>query len=207
MKDTINRSLEDIYMHVASGRKFYPFAPRSEDITIEDIAHHLATAARWNGATVHPNNPNLLLLSVAEHSVYVSRYVEEELGRPDLALAALLHDAPEYVTGDMIRPLKYSPAFHAPFKAVEDLNERAVAERFNIPYPLPPEIKIADEAVCNAEYQQVVVRDPDEDWSGGILHETEVTAPYTIEMMLPAQARDFFMGRFWSIEKLERDAA
>jgi len=207
MHKTIDRPLADIYMHVSSGKKYYPFAPMAREIDIEVIAHHLATRARWNGATQHRTRSDLIFYSVAEHSVYVSRYVEEVLERPDLALMALLHDASEAYNGDLIRPLKYSEAFAAPFKAVEDLNEQEIAFAFDLPWPCAPEVKLADEAVCNAEYQSIIPRDPDLDWSAGMLHETTNTAPYVIEMMLPAQARDYFMGHYWSIMNRVEPAA
>lgn len=204
--NTINKPLEKIYMHLSSGRKYFPFAPKADDVLIEDIAHHLATNSRWNGATVHPTNPHLISLSVAEHSVYVSLYVEHELGRPDLAMSALLHDAAEAYIGDLIRPLKYSSVFAKPFSEVEEINERVIFAKFDIPYPLPKEVKIADDAVCNAELQQVVKRSPDLEWPTTMTMDVE-PAPYEILMMPPARAREFFLGRYYSLEKLAKQAA
>ena len=202
MNKIVTRPLSDIYMHVSSGKKYYPFAPKPEDVCIDVIAHHLATRARWNGATQHKMNEDLIFYSVAEHSVYVSEYVEYVLQRPDLAMEALLHDASEAYNGDLIRPLKYSAEFAEPFRKVEDINEKAIAKKFNLPWPMSPEVKIGDEAVCNAEFEQIIPRSPEQDWSLGTMHDTENTAQNEIQMLLPKQARDFFMGRFWSVLKL-----
>jgi uncharacterized protein len=198
MSSLLSRDPETIYMHMADGGKYYPFAPRAEDIHIDTIAHHLACAGRWNGATQHPHNPSLIYYSVAEHSVYVSEYMEHELRRPDLALQALLHDAPEYVVGDMIRPMKYSAVFHKPFKAIEEMNEKVINAKFGLPFPLDPLVKVADEAVCTAEAHQIVPKNPDLEWDSGKLHDEANVANITIEMLLPKQARDLFMGRYWT---------
>lgn len=185
-----------VYMHVASGRKYYPFAPKAEDICIEDIAHHLATAARWNGATVHPDNPDLISYSVAEHSVLVADHVEFEQERPDLALEALLHDAVETYLSDLIRPLKYSPTFREPFQRIEIRNEVVLAGKFGLQYPWPKEVKIADEAVCTLEQQTIVPRDPSLEWQSGVCHDDSRIANAKIRMLLPAQARDLFLARY-----------
>lgn len=192
--------LEKIYMHTAKGNKYYPFAPRVKDVDIYTIAHHLAAIGRWNGATFRrsKDDPKFdrIFYSVAEHSVYVWRYVCEELGRPDLGLYALLHDAAEAYVSDLIRPLKYSTAFFEPFKRIEEINERIIAKRFNLFYPFPEEIKIADEAVCAAEANQIIVMDDDDDWKVGIMFDDRRVAPYIIEMVEPTRARDMFLDAF-----------
>lgn len=185
------------YMHTApTGRKYWPLDPRAEEVDIAVIAHHLATRARFNGATQHRKHKDRIFYSVAEHSVYVSLYVEKILGQPEHALEALLHDSSEAYNGDLIRPLKYDPAFREPFKKVEDLNERAHAEAFGLIYPYPHAVKVADEAVVAAEVDQIIIKHPDEDWSYGGLHDRTNIAPYEIRMLLPADARDYFLIRF-----------
>lgn len=191
-----DRPLESIYMHTSSGRKYFPFAPNPTHVDINVIAHHLATRARWNGATQHKNYPDRIFYSVAEHSVYCALYVEGILRRPDLALMALLHDAAEAYNGDLIRPLKYSAEFAEPFKKVELLNEAAVAKRFKMPLDMPPEIKMADEAVCSAEALQIVPKHPDEDWDIGKLHDDSVVAPFEIAMLAPFQAKKLFVTHY-----------
>lgn len=191
------------YMHTSNGKKYWPMDPRPEEVHIEVVAHHLATRCRYNGATQHPQFRSKIFYSVAEHSVYVSRYLEEVLGRPDLALEGLLHDGSEAYNGDLIRPLKYDPLFRAPFQVVEEKNERAGAIRFNLIYPYPKEVKIADEAVTAAEVNQIIVHAPNEDWSGKLHDETNV-APYTIEMLEPFAAKEQFLLR-WEELARKRD--
>lgn len=197
--------LDKIYMHTAMGAKYYPFAPKVEDVDIRTIAHHLATIGRWNGATLKASSDHQhdkIFYSVAEHSVYVWKYVCEELKRPDLGLVALLHDAAEAYVSDLIRPLKYSHVFSKPFKDVEEINERVIAKKFNLPFPFPKEVKIADEAVCAAEAQQIVSMAPNEDWNVGKMHNDKVIAPYTIEMLDPVAARDLFLQTYQKQELL-----
>ena len=201
------RDPKDIYIHTVSGRKYYPFAPTVEMVDIEVIAHHLATIGRWNGATQHKDHPERIYYSVAEHSVNVAIHVEFTQKRPDLALQALLHDAPEYVLGDWIRPIKYSPPLRKPLLEVEELNERVINARFGLPYPLAPEVKIADEAVCEAEAQQIVPRDPNEDWEVGRCHDNSRVANIRIEMLNPYEAKKLFLTYYYGLIERERVAA
>ncbi|RAI04538.1 hydrolase [Acuticoccus sediminis] len=111
-----------------SGRRLNLLDPSPLDIEIRDIAHGLARVARWNGQTVgeHP-------YSVAQHSLLVDRILGM-IAEPSPAdqLAALLHDAPEYVIGDMISPFK--AVIGEAYKTVEARLEHAVHLRFAIPY-------------------------------------------------------------------------
>lgn len=192
---------EDIYMHTASGVKVFPFNMKPHQVDIESIAHHLACVARWQGATKHRFLKDRIFYSVAEHSVYVSDYVMNELGRPDLALQALMHDAPEAYIGDMIRPLKYSPAFHDVFKELEDKVWKAIATRFDLPVEMAAEVKMADDAICMAEWVQIVPRDPNEQWGYAVVKGgTPVQAAQIgINMLSPIEARDMFMDRWNSL--------
>src|SRR5438067_13455086 len=91
------------WQRMLSGRRLDLLDPSPLDIEIEDIAHGLARVARWNGQTKGAH-----AFSVAQHSLLVEQiasHVEPGLGR-QARLAALLHDAPEYVIGDMISPFK-----------------------------------------------------------------------------------------------------
>ena len=119
-----------------SGRRLDLLNPSPLDIEIEDVAHGLARVARWNGQTAgeHP-------FSVAQHSLVVEAAVVHL--RPSLEprwrLAALLHDAPEYVIGDMISPFK--AVLGGDYKAVESRLEAAIHLRFGLPPHVPAEIK------------------------------------------------------------------
>jgi 5'-deoxynucleotidase YfbR-like HD superfamily hydrolase len=137
-----------------SGRRLDLLDPSPLDIEIEDIAHGLARVARWNGQTLgeHP-------YSVAEHSLLVERLVDVLKPKATAAerLAALLHDAPEYVIGDMISPFK--AALGIDYRAFEDRLARAVRIRFGLaPEPEPALeklIKRADRASAFFEATQL----------------------------------------------------
>lgn len=137
-----------------SGRRLDILDPSPLDIEIEDIAHGLARVARWNGQTT-----GSLPFNVAQHSVIVTDMCLQL--KPDWPvkwqLAALLHDAPEYVIGDMISPFK--AALGATYKDVEKGLERAIHLRFSLPPDLPQHveklIKKADRACAYFEATQI----------------------------------------------------
>jgi 5'-deoxynucleotidase YfbR-like HD superfamily hydrolase len=119
-----------------SGRRLDLLDPSPMDIEIEDIAHGLARVARWNGQTLgdHP-------MSVAQHSVAVEEILaHSEPGvEARWRLAALLHDAAEYVIGDMISPFK--AALGLDYRAFEDRLESAIHIRFGLPAHTPAMVK------------------------------------------------------------------
>src|SRR6201996_9413310 len=92
-----------VWQRMLSGRRLNLIDPSPLDIEIADIAHGLARVARWNGQTSGPH-----VFSVAQHTLLVEAVMREKTPRIDATyrLAALLHDAPEYVIGDMISPFK-----------------------------------------------------------------------------------------------------
>lgn len=124
------------WQKMLSGRRLDLLDPTPMDIEIEDIAHGLAFVARWNGQTIGD-----FAYSVAEHSLLV----EELFGRiapkadPKWRLAALLHDAPEYVIGDMISPVK--AAVGAGYGELDDRLVAAIHLRFGLPAQIPVKIK------------------------------------------------------------------
>ncbi|MEL6618479.1 MAG: HD family hydrolase [Pseudomonadota bacterium] len=124
------------WQRMLSGRRLDLLDPTPMDIEIEDIAHGLAFVARWNGQTIGD-----YAYSVAEHSLLV----ETLFGRiapkapPKWRLAALLHDAPEYVIGDMISPVKASVG--PGYGALDERLEAAVHIRFGLPARVPAQIK------------------------------------------------------------------
>lgn len=126
------------WQRMLSGRRLDLLDPTPVDIEVEDIAHGLAFVARWNGQT-HGDYP----YSVAEHSLLV----EELFARmnPDAPakwrLAALLHDAPEYVIGDMISPVK--AAVGPNYGLLDDRLAAAIHLRFGLPAALPKTVKSA----------------------------------------------------------------
>ena len=119
-----------------SGRRLDLLDPSPMDIEIGDIAHGLARVARWNGQTVGDHG-----FSVAQHSVVVEAiavHIKPDL-EPRWRLAALLHDAPEFVIGDMISPFKAALGLN--YRAFEDRLEAAIHMRFGLPAKVPPQVK------------------------------------------------------------------
>ncbi len=124
------------FQRMLSGRRLDLLDPSPLDVEIEDIAHGLARVARWNGQTQGPH-----IFSVAQHSVLV----EHIAGAIDPGIPArwrmmvLLHDAPEYVIGDMISPFK--TVIGDNYKAVEERLQGAIHLRFSLPAVTPAALK------------------------------------------------------------------
>ena len=182
------------WQRMLSGRRLDLLDPTAVDIEIEDIAHGLAFVARWNGQTIGD-----FAYSVAEHSLLV----EALFGRiaPNAPakwrLAALLHDAPEYVIGDMISPVKASVG-----PGYEELDERLAAAihiRFGLPAKIPvtikKQIKKADKISAWLEATQIAgftvaeadkfFGKPDADLLGGL----------SLQLRPPVEARNGFTAR------------
>jgi 5'-deoxynucleotidase YfbR-like HD superfamily hydrolase len=119
------------WQRMLSGRRLDLLDPSPLDIEITDIAHGLARVARWNGQTAGDH-----AFSVAQHSLLVETIfrLHEPAASADQQLAALLHDGPEYVIGDMISPFK--SVVGGDYKAVEDRLQRAIHQRFALPAKL-----------------------------------------------------------------------
>jgi uncharacterized protein len=123
------------WQRMLSGRRLDLLDPSPLDIEIEDIAHGLARVARWNGQTEGEH-----AFSVAEHSLLVETVaggLNPSLERR-YRLAALMHDAPEYVIGDLISPFKAALALD--YKAFETKLLAAIHLRFGLPAVLPEEV-------------------------------------------------------------------
>ena len=116
------------WQRMLSGRRLDLLDPSPLDVEIEDIAHGLARVARWNGQTVGDH-----AYSVAQHSLLVDHIFCLQHGgaSPHERLATLLHDAPEYVIGDMISPFK--AVLDDAYKSVEERLQAAVQLRFGLP--------------------------------------------------------------------------
>lgn len=164
------------WMQTYTGRAFWPLDPRVDEIYIDDIAHSLSMQCRYAGHC-------LRFYSVAEHSVWcalmvmmphtdfvfcknlsaavyqarMQDYSTRDAATNTLALAALLHDAAEAYLVDLPRPVKRSmPEYHR----AEARVERAIAQRFDIPYPMPPEVKEADERMLATEAATLMAPPP-----------------------------------------------
>src|SRR5215471_7568277 len=123
------------WQRMLSGRRLDLLDPSPLDIEIEDIAHGLARVARWNGQTKGAH-----IFSVAQHTLLVEAVMRVQNPRVDTRhrLGALLHDAPEYVIGDMISPFK--AVLGGDYKVVEKRLLAAIHVRFGLPAELAAEI-------------------------------------------------------------------
>jgi 5'-deoxynucleotidase YfbR-like HD superfamily hydrolase len=138
------------WQRMLSGRRLDLLDPSPLDVEIDDIAHGLARVARWNGQTRGKH-----AFSVAQHTLVVEAIAAEtapEIGAAG-RLAVMLHDAPEYVIGDLISPFK--ALLGGEYKAVEERLLAAIHRRFGLPAKLPDRltrrIKTADRVAAYFE--------------------------------------------------------
>ena len=163
------------------------------DLEIDDIAHGLARVARWNGQTIGP-----LPFNVAQHSLIVENFCEElKPGWPvKWKLAALLHDAPEFVIGDMISPFKAQ--LGGQYKTIEHRLQQAIHLRFQLPAELPETIekliKRADRASAFFEAVQLAGFDTEE--ARKFFGNPRGVSPIEIKAMTASQAQTAYLKRF-----------
>ena len=124
------------WQRMLSGRRLDLLDPTPVDIEIQDIAHGLSFVARWNGQTKGD-----FPYSVAEHSLLVERIFSElnPNSNSEARLAALLHDAPEYVLGDLISPVKAAVGYG--YENLDDKLTAAIHRRFGLPAKVSPQLK------------------------------------------------------------------
>lgn len=182
------------WQRMLSGRRLDLLDPTPMDIEVEDIAHGLAFVARWNGQTLgdYP-------YSVAEHSLVVEDIFTflNPKALPKWRLAALLHDAPEYVIGDMISPVK--AAIGTGYGELDDRLAAAIHLRFGLPVRLPvaikKQIKKADKISAWLEATQLAGFSPDEanTFFGKI--DPETRSRFQIRLRPPSEVRKDFTHR------------
>ena len=189
------------WQRMLSGRRLDLLDPSPLDVEIEDIAHGLARVARWNGQTTGEH-----AFSVAQHCVVVEDIVHRlkpEI-EPRWRLAALLHDAPEYVIGDMISPFK--AALGLDYHAFEERLERAIHIRFGLPPRTPAEmkrlIKSADRISAFFEAVDLAGFSPTE--AAAVFGRPPKLIRPKLEPLPAAEAQARFLERF---RKLSRAAA
>lgn len=183
------------WQRMLSGRRLDLLDPSPVDVEVEDIAHGLSRVARWNGQT-----SGEWAYSVAQHSLLVEAIASFQGLPRRWRLAALLHDAPEYVVGDLITPFKAAVGFD--YKALEVRLEQAVHIRFGYPAVLPSTvnsaIKRADrvaahlEATVLAGFSEAEAR---RYFGRMALPPTTVSRPY-LDPWPPATAKQKFLKRF-----------
>ena len=182
------------WQRMLSGRRLDLLDPTPMDVEVEDIAHGLAFVARWNGQT-HGD----YAYSVAEHSLLVETLFSrlEPKAAPKWQLAALLHDAPEYVIGDMISPVK--AAVGPGYGALDDRLTAAIHIRFGLPAALPVkikrQIKKADKISAWMEATQIAGFDEAEATRFFGAPDPAVTEGLTIVLRPPVETRTAFTSR------------
>ena len=189
------------WQRMLSGRRLDLIDPSPLDIEISDIAHGLARVARWNGQTKGPE-----IFSVAQHALLVEALFAAGAEEPPAArarLAALLHDAPEYVIGDMISPFKAS--IGGEYRKVEARLMRAIHIRFGLPADLAPDlakrIKAADRV--SAYMEATALAGFGEAEAMRLFGKPAApVAPFArhLEPMRPADAEARFLARFAELD-------
>ena len=192
------------WQRMLSGRRLDLLDPSPVDVEIEDIAHGLARVARWNGQTAGP-----LPFSVAQHSVIVETFCVAL--RPEWParwrMAALLHDAPEFVIGDMISPFK--AALGPQYKSIEHGLQRAVHLRFGLPADLP---KIVEKAIKRADrasafFEATQIAGFDEAEARALFGAPRGLAPVVLDVEPTETAEARYLARFSEIfAQMEADA-
>lgn len=167
-----------------TGEMIYPLDPEPSRIHIEDIAHALSNSCRFTG---HVRE----FYSVGQHSVLVSLVVA-----PELALAALLHDASEAYLSDIARPVKQQPGFGEVYRAAEQYLEKAIADRFGLPFPMPEEVHIADSILLVTEARDLMPGGTSR-WSKAYQEIPPLPTPIT--PWLPREAETRFLTRYYEL--------
>jgi len=190
------------WQRMLSGRRLDLLDPTPVDIEIDDIAHGLAFVARWNGQTIGE-----FAYSVAEHSLLVETLYGRNNPKAPVKwrLAALLHDAPEYVIGDMISPVKAAigPSYG-------DLDARLTAAihlRFGLPAALPvtvkKQIKKADHISAWMEAVQIAGFSVQEANKLFGRPSEELIGDLKIQLRPPVEVRKLFVERFAELLALQ----
>ena len=140
---TLSKLREESYIQTYSGRKFFPFNPKAEDMDIEDIAHALSNQCRYSG---HCKK----FYSVAQHSYLVSFKCH-----PENAMWGLLHDATEAYFVDVPTPIKHH------IKELNELENKiagVVAIKFDLVYPIPEDVHEADKSMFLIEWSNLMMQ-------------------------------------------------
>ena len=166
---------DDNWILTYTGKQFWPTSPRPEDIDIEDIYHALSLTCRFAG---HCHE----FYSVAQHSVLVAQHVPH-----DDFMWAMLHDASEAYLADVARPVKKSPEMEG-YRLIESRLMRCIAERFDLPWPMPCSVKVADLRALATERRDLMPRSSQK-WPC-----LEGLSPFSerIEPLTPSESRIFF---------------
>ena len=173
--------MTDRWILTYTGRQFWPFNPRPEDICIEDIAHALSCLCRFGGHTTE-------FYSVAQHSVLASLCVH-----PSYKLEALLHDASEAYLVDVPRPIKQHPDMLV-YREAERAVEGVIIAAFGLNPEATYNVRDTDELLLRAERQQLMP--PSEHWPDRLQ-----ILRLTIEPWTPQQAETAFLDRLAEVSR------
>jgi hypothetical protein len=188
------------WLETYTGKKFDPFAPRVEDLCLEDIAHSLARLCRFNGHTVE-------FYSVAQHAAEMSLQAMEDRLPREVCRWCLLHDAAEAYVTDVPRPIKAGlgwqlqgdacgeEPYFLSFAAVELVVMRAIAEKFSLPWPMPP-------VVAEYDLRMLVTEKRDLLRGGGLAWDCPLPEPFARKILpaAPYAAEGLFINVFRELE-------
>ena len=147
-----------------------------DDIRLPDISHSLSQLVRFTG---HAKQP----YTVAQHSVFVSRLLHKRH-----ALWGLMHDATEAYLGDVSRPLK---SLLPEYRAIEEGLHRVIARKFGLPWPMPSEVKHADNVALLTEKRDLLT--VDHDWG---MNGIEPSLESVVNVLGCREAKELFESRF-----------
>ena len=171
----------DVWIQTYSGIEFHALSPKASEISLLDIAHALSNKCRFAGHTLN-------FYSVAQHSVLVSSLLPVEF-----KMWGLLHDAGEAYFADIPQPIKRE--FDV-FEQIEEPIMRAVAEKFQLYWPCPKEVKVADKIALATEARDllpVVWRDWETQWESLSLKDREINP------LDPTTSKMWFLEEFYRI--------
>lgn len=163
------------WIETYSGKKFYLFDPQPEQIDIEDIAHALSNVCRFGGHVKH-------FYSVAEHCVHVSTLTRD--------LHGLLHDASEAYVADIVSPLK---PHLTNYRDIEDTIMWAIARKYNIIWPVTPDVKDADVVQLKTEARHLLPS-KGQDWVND--YPSRRRHGIVPHCWVPAEAKMRYLARF-----------
>jgi len=168
------------HVGTASGRPYWPLDPRPEEIHLDDVAVQLSRICRFNGAL----DPKVSgIYSVAQHLVLC-----HDMAPTEHKLEALLHDAHEAYVHDIVKPLKL---MLEDYQGIEEINERAMRRKFDLPAHMSPAVKEIDKRMFSTETRDLVAK-PQKGLSWGKL---PVPFPMQIAPWTPGRARNMFLSR------------
>ncbi len=189
------------WQRMLSGRRLDLLDPSPLDIEISDIAHGLARVARWNGQTIGEH-----AFSVAQHSLVVDDVFASLVddATPQQRMMALLHDAAEYVIGDMISPFK--AIIGGDYKEVEHRLQTAIHLRFGLPAETPAKIKklIKKADIVSAYFEATELAGFSSSEATKIFGRPSGYSPtdFPVTPLKTMEAQNAFLQRFEMLDKL-----